>query len=453
MAVIPKGKIISGDQIFVCTPLTNVTDTVSLIEVGKLTGMRDLQKICTIYPFMCDDTELCCAGPGDGTIKVWDLSRVTQQNYNPVVKHNKSVNCCALMPDNSMLISVTDGGNPWFDSLRVWHSQTAECINTLKITEMSGKITSIAVSPSEDIFVVRDEDINHDHWNSKSYSEICNTVLFYSTDVLKTPSSEHGSDEISGAALQPLFTIKCTNDVFELSALQSPRVRNDVLSFSPDGKYLLSVGSIAQEIYILDIEKRASEALKVHDGLVLGGRFSSDGRHILTWSSWFVSLLRDSGTTLVECTIPQIKLFDFKTKQEIASFSATNIDQPTSVFSKDYYSFCVFHTSNSYIVACTTTGLLQIHDCNNLEKKREISAHKDKITCVRCVPGLPIVVTGSDDEWVKVWTLPDLVQMAVFNAGTPVNCVDTFENSGTLFVQCGDNKGRIIFLEIDIMKR
>ncbi len=365
-----------------------------LSKIGVLTGHGST--VLNVCPFYSDDRPMCVSGSFDGIVKIWDLEMFAK--FKPASKHYFRVLCCGITPDHSLLFSGTGRGDNTFGDIKAWNPQTGELLSSTGGTYVR-PLNSMAVSPRGDYITVR-----NDGYNEGNFQPMLDITRFKEGSVDQLISSKPESS-ISMPGMPNGGNVD----------------GNDLMSFSPDGKYLLTKSS-DNLMYILDMDTKSVEYLSVSKG-ALGGRFSPDGDQILYWDEKSVTLIT------------------FSDKETICEKMFKTFDGNLTTFA--------FDPQNEYIVSATVEGRIVFHERNSLEQKSVHSAHQQCITCIRCIPKVNKMVTSSEDKWVKLWSVPDMTQIASFYAGAEPTCVEGFVgDNDNIYVNCGDTMGRVISLEI-----
>jgi WD40 repeat protein len=78
----------------------------------------------------------------------------------------------------------------------------------------------------------------------------------------------------------------------------------------------------------------------------------------------------------------------------------------------------------------------------------EFKGHEDSVTRMAISPDQNLVVTGSDDQTIRVWKMPDAKQFTVIKGHTAAVTGLAFSPDGKVLVS-GDSKGNILFHEAD----
>ncbi len=399
--------------------------------LSKLGNLRGHASNVNILCSLMDDGNMCCSGSSDGSIKVWDLDLFLQ--YHPVDGHAFGAYSCAITPNHRYFITGSDRGRTLGD-IKAWEATNGRLI--CSTAGFSEKITSMAASPTGQLLAFRTA--------TKPSIEFFDIARFRSIGNKCVSSSSVFSVTLSSRA-----------DTGWLPFRLIPG--SDTLNFSADGSQLLATSIDYSFIFVINVKDRNFQWIKAHKGAVLGGRFSPDGNHIMTWCSAFVNPFKkkDRGGGPQDAidmdANSQVKLFELSSKEELACVDA-HPEECVPIFDSEShagFSSVAFAEDDSCIITSTHTGLLHIRDRNTLAMQKQVTAHELSISSIRWVSGVSKLVTCSLDKWVKLWSIPDLQEEASFYVGAPVTGVETcIAPSGNIIIYCCDILGHICIAKL-----
>ena len=137
-----------------CTGTEN-TPLPETFIIDSYTGHSDWISSCAIS----HDNKFIVSGSYDKTLKVWDSE--TGNCIRTLSGNSGSVYSCAISHDNKFIVSGSDD-----NTLKVWDSETGNCIRTL--SGNSGSVSSCAISHDNKFIVSGSDDKTLKVWDSET---------------------------------------------------------------------------------------------------------------------------------------------------------------------------------------------------------------------------------------------------------------------------------------------
>lgn len=341
---------------------------------------------------------------------------------NDTTRHDVGILSCAVSRDQTICItgSGSEQGNQ--GTIRAWDPHTGAPLGASKA--LSRRITGVCCSPRYPLLA----------WTE---GEGC-VIRFMEMGQMEAEENNSGA----------MFQIELPGDQTDTQALIPGW---NTLNSSAEGNYILATSSSKNSIHVIDMTSgNYEEVPNIHKGAVLGGCFAPTGDKFVTWCSAFTqpfnSRARPDATS-------EIKIFDMISKQELCCAASDNeMSKPQKGWeNKAGFANIRFHPTEPFIACTTHTGKLQLRDVDDLKVKEETQAHTGSTPDLRFTRNGRYVVTCSVDQQVKVWSVPDLQEVASYDIGAEVTCVDTLNSGdGDILINCGDNTGALTVLKLQV---
>jgi WD40 repeat protein len=340
-----------------------------------------------------------------------------QQLFKPrftLHKHSSFVNCVSFSPDGKQLYTAGRDAK-----LNIWNLKNGQLQSTRR--NHTDSIEFIVVSPTKTQFLTGARDGTLKFWNTKD------------------ASLKH--------TLNHFITTKGPHYV-------------GPLSFSPNGKYVVSTGRSHGELIIWNAQTyQKVRTIKASSNLLPDATFSPDSASLVGTSSEKTINFWNLATGKVTKSI-KTKSIDTKSKIQDLGFSPTGTmftvqtDELTIYNSislqkqlsipnmKEASEFCFSKDSRKLII--NTREKAEVWDTHSGKRLITLQGHTDLITCIAFSPDNQLIATGSEDQTVKIWnaTTGNLVQ-TLQSTGWAVNVLTFSPDGKTLAAGVGNGKVEI----------
>jgi WD40 repeat protein len=276
------------------------------------------------------------------------------------------------------------------------------------------------------------------------------------------------------------------------------------LSFTPDGKRVISSASFDQTVYLFDIESgrslssfegRASGVLC--NAIVANGKyafFASSDRTIVKWDLesgrwvrtlrrershiWKIALLPNTQNAILAFSDNTLQLKNLETEAVIREFvghkkpcsslavstdgaffvSASNdmqlrlweVNSDTSLHVFDGHTGEVYSVAivpnNRQIVSASEKGELWLWDLKTGQRTRVFQGHTKQIHGIAMTPDSKYIISASADKTIRLWEISTGKCLLILTGNRPFRCIAISPN-GSLFA-VGDQTGEIHLFEI-----
>jgi WD40 repeat protein len=295
-----------------------------------------------------------------------------------IAEHTDYVNSVCFSPDGKYIVSASDD-----TTIRVWDWKHLKEVAKLK---NFWPVRSMCVSPNGKYIAFSSSSTTR-IWDWKKEEEIA--VLKGRThNVHSVCFSPDGKYIVSGSGglVNPgqkkdntilVWEWKKQKEVAKFAG-HTEVVRS--VSFSPDGKYIVS-GSEDKTIRVWNWKKKikiaAFKVLKIHTHMVRSICFSSNGKYIVVG--------------LGDETVETVRVWDWKEKQEITKIEGYTSEVKSACFSPD----------GKYIVS--SSKAIRIWDWKEQKEIAVLRGHTRSVNSVYFSPDGKHIVSGSDDRTIRVW--------------------------------------------------
>ena len=314
------------------------------------------------------------------------------------------------------------------DTIQIWKSFTGEEVTQITL---NGNVDFTYFSPDSQYVVLTYRDGLTEIWEAASGREI--TRALHDGDVYSVSFSPDGKSVVTGSQ-DGIAT------VWELSSRQEvARVTHEAgvraVAFSPDGKYVVSTVCQSSEetergVLCLESHVRVWEALTgrevtqmIQEMMVTGVSFSPDGKYLISAS----------------CEEPEIPTFCFPYSVRVSdAFTGREI-----LWIGHMVSFLTFSPSGEYIMlppvsVSSEPNTVRIWKASTGNEIAQI-VHDNVVDAVEFSPDETYVVTGSWDRTARVWEVSGGREVARVTHDDSVTAV-AFSPDGRFVVSAGDNE-------------
>ena len=340
-----------------------------------------------------------------------------QQLFKPrftLHKHSSFVNCVSFSPDGKQLYTAgTDA------KLNIWNLKTGQLQSTRR--NHTDSIEFIVVSPTKTQFLTGARDGTLKFWNTKDAS--------------------------------PKHTLS------HFIKAEGPHFVGP-LSFSPNGKYVVSTGRNHGELIIWNARTyQKVRTIKLSSNLLPHATFSPDSASLVGTSSektinfWNLAtgkVTKSINTKSIETKSkiqdlgfsPTGTMFTVQT-DELTIYNSISLQKQLSIPNmKEASEFCFSTDSRKLII--NTRKQAEVWDTHSGKRLITLQGHTDLITCIALSPDNQLIATGSEDETVKIWnpTTGKLFQ-TLQSTGWGVNVLTFSPDGKTLAAGVGAGKVEI----------
>ena len=333
-----------------------------------------------------------------------------QQLFKPrftLHKHTSVVNCVSFSPDGKQLYTAGRDAK-----LNIWNLKNGQLQSTRR--DHTDSIDFIVVSPTKTQFLTGARDGNLKFWKTKDAS-------------LKHTLSHF---------------IKAEGPHFV-----------GPLSFSPNGKFVVSTGRDHSELIIWNARMyQQVRRINVERDFLPYAIFSPDSASLVGTSGkksinfWNIATGKVTKSIVSKSKIqdlgfsPDGTLFMVQS-DELTIYNSKSVQKQLSIPNmKEASDFCF--STDSHKLVINTRNQAEVWDTHSGKQLNTLKGHTDLITCIAYSPDNQYIATGSEDQTVKIWnaTTGNLVQ-TLHSTGYGVNAL-TFSPDG-LTLAAGVFSGKV----------
>ena len=346
------------------------------------------------------------SGSEDMTLRLWDLGN--GRCLNTMKGHTSTVNSVAVSSDGRHIVSGS-----YEKTLRVWDLGTGRCLNILQ--GHTGPVRSVAVSPDGRHILSGSEDNTLRVWDLRT-GRCLNTLQGHTHWVTSVAMSPDGRHIVSGSEdntlrVWDLRTGRCLNTV------KVHKYGVTSIAVSPDGRHIVSASDRENTLRVWEAGTgRCLNTVKVNGYGVSSIAVSPDGRHIVSgggddtvrvWRIYFES------ACAADLQLSLIKGFGER-KREKAELDEA-VGNAESFYEKGDYK----HSFSIIFEKWKVNKFSDIEPIKNLYsrllkkgrvtalhfafQKRLLEGHTHEVTSITLSPDGRHIVSGSDDNTLRVW--------------------------------------------------
>ncbi len=335
-------------------------------ELVSLTGHKGRVNVVAFSR----DGELLASGGVDNLIKLWNVA--TRSETSTLTGHTGWVTALAFSADGKTIASGSAD-----KTVKLWEATTGQAIQTLTNGEA---VTSLAFSRSGNLLAAGAADATTRLWNlpQASPSQIFNLK---SGRIIAVCLSQDGNQLLAASSDRIIKRYDLATHR-ELQTLSEPQrlEKYETLSFSPDGQSVaLCVGTREIEVRKLDAFDNVTK-LTSRANPVRAVAFSNDGR-------WMATGNQDTSATLWDAFAGRL----------IANFAGNTGSVNAVAFSP------AGSPDIQLLATASRAGIVRLFDVVAAGETKHWQAHDDGINALLFTPDGKQLVTGSNDQSIKVW--------------------------------------------------
>ena len=356
---------------------------------------------CVAGTLVANDDKIVVSA-GDETIRVWGLETMTQEAV--IYNHESSILSMALTRNMKYIIC---GGSDSVVYVWEFKERKAKC----ELRGHTKSVLCLAIGKSNEIVVSGGEDGKVKVWNFVQKILIANFDA-HSNRVKSLIFTKDSKFIVSGGWDENVKIWKFKKKSLFMNISFKPDYVNAVcLNFNSQ----IIAGHGTKISFYSMIYKRFEKSFKAHDFQVSSLFLSKSGRFLASaGQDRLVKLWEMSDLTL-------FKQFDLKI---------------------DITSICLSVNDQSIIVGCENKTLKRILISGS--EVKEYQAHTDAVTCIKATTDNLYVITGGNDNDIRIWSLKERTNIAVLRGHTDwINALFVIPNNSFLISGGSDKVVRI----------
>ena len=395
----PDGKTIAGCAGW-SDRMVYLWDVASGTLRASLTGHTDSVNYVSFSP----DGRTLASGGEDYTVVLWDAETLSYKTT--LTTHTNRIEGIAFSPDGKTIASGSRDGK-----IILWDTQNLE-----KKLIISGHIygfQSIAFSPDGKTIASGSYDKTVRLWDTTT-GKNTSTLPGHIAVVESVAFSPDGRMIASGGGTSSVnrwsaddFTVKLwdVDSGQNINTLYGHKWSVYHVTFSPDGKYLVSSSGDSRAIF-WDAKTGNPQWTITGDGVLQENNYTSGGETVgpIEFSA--------DGRTFVSANRSEIRLWNTESRQTVASFMSPSHRFSNIAFSPDGKTYAAMREDNEMYLLNVATG----------EIRTFLTGHTSRFTSIAFSPNGETLVTAGDDK-VRFWN-PENAELKLSVTGMP-NETDT----------------------------
>jgi len=374
------------------------------------------------------DSKKLVSGGSDRSAIIWHVA--TQKPLHTLKGHSGAIYALAFSADNQRVVTGS------FDhDLRLWQVADGKLLTIMK--GHTNKVQALAVSPTGDLIASGGDDRSIRLWNAKK-GTFLREIKGQDTGVASLHFSPDGKRLLSGVNTAPTHCYLW--DVASGKKQRTYKHDNTVLAtaFSPDGAYTVTAGGIDNRIYVWDsYNGNRISTLGGQGAAVWSVGFAADGKSI-AWGKQSKRISRTNRGALTQQLPLSQRDKSLGTPRPLTKGQtwqrATDVSGDWSLQSRKsgaygYQATLAIHykgklkahiergTSNGYrhtaytftpdgkdVISGGGNGVLSLYSRHG-QKRGEFIGHRSEVWAVAVSPDGKYLVSGSDDQTVRLWRI------------------------------------------------
>ena len=379
--------------------------------------------------FSPDGKTLASAG-NDGLVIIWDLT-----SFKPTVLtgHASNVIGCKFSPDGRFLATTDVTGTVIIWSMNPKLSLGEPLGKILSddssIVHHTASIGALAIDPQNNsIMASGDDNGKVILWNIKTNKAFREISLDSSTSIRSLDFNPTGNLLAIGGSNNLSVSLWNMNDVLQQPTylLKSDTPLGSSVAFSPDGKTLAYVDVVNKAFVLWDIRNNSKIGILndnySFDNGPVGLTFSPDGKYLATIGFddsirlWDVSSLKQIQIDQPPTTVPLLdvrfspdgKLLASSILGNYVTFWDTKSKQilSTNLVGQDEdFATIAFNPDGKYLASGSFNGPIKIWDINNRALIGELNGHNDWVRDLVFTPDGKYLISVGADQRIIIWNM------------------------------------------------
>jgi WD40 repeat protein/Flp pilus assembly protein TadD len=310
-----------------------------------------------------------------GEIKLWDVS--VGREYAVLRGHQNGVSSIALSANGLILASVDQ-----VQRAKLWDMKTAQAVGTLE--GPTGQAMSLALSPDGGLLAVGSVKNVITLWDTKAGKVL--RALQGHTNIVNAVAFSPDGKTLASGSIDGTVRLWDPGTGKERATLRGHAGPVLCVQFDPKGQALVSGGQDGTARF-WNVEKgQAGTVLRGHTKTVRGLAFSADGKSLVTGGE-------DQA----------VKVWDVATSKEVRTLADLGVPVQGLALAPDGRTLAIVSHAPDRM------GAVELWDLPSGQPRRTFTGHLGPITAVLFTPDGRFLVTGSEDNSVRLWDVPALL--------------------------------------------